>query len=452
MGRLHHDPPPPPPENSPPAVDLLVTPLEGPAPLLVAARSTGADPDGTVVDVHIDFDGDGGSDADTAGATLDASFRYETAGTYAVRATAVDDDGAAASAVVTVTVHPSNLPPTGSLSLSETSGDAPLSVLATAAGWDPDGTIVKWEIEANEGDGFLELDASLAASIVYQFDDATYRPRLRLTDDRGATAVVPGPEVTVYRPIGGGEASLRGNDVFASTAIAPAVWSDGQDRWRIAVTVRNHAGEPLAGVPLRMIPDRGTLSAPDGTPLGPGATAGSGSLRTDGDGAAAGTLTTTLSTRIERAPVIAFQPFGVVVEADAGHGRWVQIARLEGLNANATVSATTSRVTIRPASQAVCPGEPIEIEVEARSRPDAPAPGSPAAGRFAELRYTDGSILPAAPRPGYATWRTDAAGVIRFGYAPTRADQSKLVEAWVDGQPIGELGIIALKPASQCPS
>jgi hypothetical protein len=73
-------------------------------------------------------------------------------------------------------------------------------------------------------------------------------------------------------------------------------------------------------------------------------------------------------------------------------------------------------------------------------------------GRYAELRYTDGSILSAAPKPGYGAWRTDGAGVIRFGYAPARADQSKLVEAWVDGQPIGQLGIIALKPISQCSS
>jgi PKD repeat protein len=445
------DPGPPPPANSAPAVELLVTPLEGEAPLEVAARSTGTDADGAVTEVHIDFDGDGEPDAGAVGTELEASFRYETPGTYAVRATAVDDDGAAGTAVVTVTVRPpSNLPPTGSLSLSVTSGDAPLSVLATAAGSDPDGTIVKWEIEANEGDGFLGMDESLAASLVYAFDESTYRPRLRLTDDRGATTVIAGPAVTVYRPIGDSEASIRGNDAFASTAIAPAVWSDGQDRWRVTLTVRDHGGEPLADVPLRMIPDRGSLSAPDGTSLGPGAAVGPGGLRTNGDGVATGTLTTTLSTRIERAPVIAFQPFGLVIEADAGHGRWLEIARLEGLNANTTVSATASRVTIRPPNVGVCPGDPIEIEILARSRPDAPDPGAPAAGRFVELRYTDGSILPAQPKAGYAAWRTDGGGVIRFGYAPTRADQSKLVEAWVDGQPIGQLGIIALKPPSQC--
>jgi PKD repeat protein len=442
--------PPPPADNSPPTVELLVTPLEGRAPLEVTARSVAADADGAVTAVAIDFDGDGGADAEVAGAEVEASFRYASAGSYTVRATAVDDDGATGSAAAAVTVRPSNLPPTGSLSLSVTSGDAPLSVLATAEGSDPDGTIVKWEIEASEGDGFLELDGSRSASLVYQFDETAYRPRLRLTDDRGATTVVAGPAVTVYRPIGDADASVRGNDAFASTAIAPAVWSDGQDRWRVTVIVRDRAGDPLPDVPLRLVPERAGLFAPDGTPLGPGAIAETG-LRTGAGGAATGTLTTTLSTRIEAAPVIGFQPFSLAIEADAGHGRWLEVAHVGGLNANATVSATASRVTIRPPNQAVCPGDPIEIEVLARSRPDAPAPGA-APGRFVVLRYTDGSILPASPGRGYADWRTDGSGAIRFDYRPVRADQSKLVEAWVDGQPVGQLGVIALEPASECGS
>jgi hypothetical protein len=107
---------------------------------------------------------------------------------------------------------------------------------------------------------------------------------------------------------------------------------------------------------------------------------------------------------------------------------------------------------LHPSNQSVCPGTPIEFEVQARSRSDAPAPNSAAGGRYAELRFTDGSIVPAAPLQGYGGWRTDSGGVIRFVYAPSRADQSKLVEAWVDGQPIGELEVIALEPVSRCSS
>lgn len=446
-------PPPPPPTNAGPTARLVVSPAEGEAPLEVEAHAVGEDADGIVTAIRIDFDGDGQPDAAAEDASLDAAFRYENAGTYTVRATAVDDDGAVASATATVTVRPpANQPPTGSLSLSVTSGDAPLEVRASADGSDPDGRIVKWEIEANEGDGFLVLDESRTATLVYAFDEESYRPRLRLTDDAGAIVVIVGPAVAVYRPIAGADASVSGNPRFDATAIAPAVWSDGADRWRFVVTVLDPDGEPLPDVPLRVIPTRSPLDAPDGTSLGPGATLGAGGLRTGANGTAVGTLTTTLSTRIERAPVIDFQPFALRIEADAGHGQWRGVGRLEGLNANTTVSATTSRVVVHPGNEAVCPGSPIEIEVQARSRPDAPSPGSPAGGRYAELRYTDGSILQAAPRPGYGTWRTDGAGVIRFTYSPARADQSTLVEAWVDGQPIGELAIIALKPASQCSS
>lgn len=448
-------PPPPPPSTggAAPSATLTVTPAEGEAPLDVDAHVSGHDVDGVVTAIRVDFDGDGVPDASGEAASLDASFRYQRAGTYLVTATAVDDEGELGSATAPVTVRPSaNLPPTGSLSLSVASGDAPLEVRAAAAGSDPDGHIIKWEIEANAGDGFLELDDSRSATLVYAFDEAAYTPRLRLTDDAGATVTLTGPPITVYRPIAGGSALIDGNPQFDATAIAPAVWSDGNDRWRFRVTVRDHEGKPLPNVPLRLISERPSLTAPDGTSLGPGVSLVGGDLRTAGDGTASGTLTTTLSTRIERAPVIDFRPFAMRLEADAGHGQWREVAMLAGLNANTTVSATASRMILHPANQAVCPGTPIEFEVQARSRSDAPAPNSTAGGRYAELRFTDGSIVPAAPLPGYGSWRTDSAGVIRFGYAPSRADQSKLVEAWVDGQPIGELEVIALEPVSRCAS
>ena len=445
--------PTPPTSGSAPSATLTVTPAEGEAPLEVVAHVAGHDPDGRITAIRVDFDGDGVPDASGEAASLDATFRYQEAGAYVVTATAVDDDGEAGSATASVTVRPSaNLLPTGSLSLSVASGDAPLEVRLSAAGSDPDGHVVKWEIEANAGDGFLELDDSRSATLVYAFDEAAYTPRLRLTDDAGATVTLSGPPVTVFRPIAGGSASIDGNPQFDATAIAPAVWSDGNDRWRVRVTVRDHDGKPLPDVPLRLISERPPLTAPDGTSLGPGVSLVGGGLRTAGDGTASGTLTTTLSTRIERAPVIDFRPFGMRLEADAGHGQWREVATLAGLNANTTVSATASRVILHPANQAVCPGTPIEFEVQARSRSDAPAPNSAAGGRYAELRFTDGSIIPATPRPGYGGWRTDSAGVIRFVYAPSRADQSKLIEAWVDGQPIGELEVIALEPVSRCAS
>lgn len=444
--------PPPPPVNSPPVASLTVSPREGEAPLVVDARVSAIDPDGMVSEVRIDFDGDGRADASGTTPEFDARFRYQVPGEYVVRVTVVDDEGATGQAVTTVAVRPAlNEPPTGTLSADVTRGDAPLEVRLEVTGADPDGRIDRAELDADQGAGFVAIDSQGSRTVAYAFRDTPYRPRLRLTDDAGASVVIEGPEIFAHLPVGGGSASVTGNPRFDPTAIAPAVWSDGEDEWRFQVAIRDKEGEPLAEVPIRVSTTRDELSAPDGTPLGPAVTLVSPASATGAGGVATGALVTTLSTRIERAPVIAFQPFSLIFEADAGHGEWRMVARVNGLNANTSVSASASRLVVFPPNQAVCPGTPIEFEVRARTIPDAPRPGA-AAGRYAELRYTDGSILDATPRPGWSSWRTDGAGVIRFSYTPSRVDQSRLVEAWVDGQPIGELGLIALRPPNECGS
>jgi hypothetical protein len=346
---------------------------------------------------------------------------------------------------------PRNEPPTGTLSADVTRGDAPLEVRLDVTGTDPDGRIDRAELDADQGAGFVALDSPGSRTVVYAFRETPYRPRLRLSDDAGASVVIEGPQIFAHRPVAEGTASVAGNPRFDPTAIAPAVWSDGQDEWEFQVTVRDRDGQPLADVPIRVSTTRGELSAPDGTSLGPAVTLVSPASTTGAGGVATGALVTTLSTRIERAPVIAFQPFSLLFEADAGHGEWRTVARVDGLNANTVVSASASRLVVFPPNQAVCPGTPIEFEVQARTIPDAPRPGA-ATGRYAELRYTDGALLAAAPRPGWSSWKTDAAGLIRFSYVPARADQSRLVEAWVDGQPVGELGLIALRPPNECGS
>ena len=445
-------PPPPPPANSAPVASLTVSPREGEAPLVVDARVSAVDPDGTVSEVRIDFDGDGRADASGTTPDLDARFRYQIPGDYLVRAIAVDDEGATGQAVTTVAVHAArNEPPTGTLSADVRRGDAPLEVRLDVTGTDPDGRIDRAELDADQGAGFVALESPGSRTIVYAFRETPYRPRLRLTDDAGASVVIEGPEIFAHLPVAGGSASVSGNPRFDPTAIAPAVWSDGEDEWRFQVTIRDQEGEPLADVPIRVSTTRDELSAPDGTPLGPAVALVAPPSATDAGGVATGTLVTTFSTRIERAPVIAFQPFSLLFEADAGHGEWRMVARVNGLNANTVVSASASRLVVFPPNQAVCPGTPIEFEVQARTIPDAPRPGA-ATGRYAELRYTDGSILDATPRPGWSSWMTDGAGVIRFSYTPSRVDQSRLVEAWVDGQPIGELGVIALRPPNECGS
>ena len=159
-----------------------------------------------------------------------------------------------------------------------------------------------------------------------------------------------------------------------ANGMAIAVIDDGRVTYVQAYGARNAKGDPLPGVSVRVVPDRDDLSAPDGTSLGPAVDVRTPPAPTDSEGRSEGALATTLSTRIERTPVIAFQGFAVAFEADAGHGEWRRVARVEGLNANTVVSASASRVVVFPANQAVCPGTSIEIEVRVRSLADAPAP------------------------------------------------------------------------------
>lgn len=433
---------PPPGGNQAPTLELALDRTSGPAPLAVRATATGADPDGQVVSMTIDFDGDGQPDAAGGPPVLTGDFTFATAGTYTVRATVTDDGGRATtrSATVTVTATGPNAPPAGSLSASATRGDADLTVELSAAGTDADGEIVKWEIDADQGQGFVELGPSRRLTVAYGFRESAWRPRLRLTDDGGAVTVVDGPEVLVYRPISptrsGGTAT--GNPRFAEVQIAPAIWADGEDVMRFTVTVLGPDGAPLADVPVRVRSLRPELVSPTGTALGGTITISLDGTRTDGSGRLTGAFTTRTSSRVWGAPTVgAFVAFGLMLEADAGHGEWRRLPDIEGLNAETTVSNDyfVGRVFVDPPS-VTCVGEPVEIHVQALRRFDAPMPGTPASGMYTEIRYaTGGQALPVTPLPDYEDWRTDAGGWIKFRFVPTESS-FKTLAGWVDGQPL----------------
>jgi PKD repeat protein len=85
--------------NKSPIALLAVTPLEGTSPVLVTASAGGSyDPDGTIASATIDF-GDGYVATGTS-----AAHTYQSAGTYTVKSTVVDNAGATATATQVVTV------------------------------------------------------------------------------------------------------------------------------------------------------------------------------------------------------------------------------------------------------------------------------------------------------------------------------------------------------------
>jgi len=447
-------PAPPPGGNSPPEVSLSATPTSGVAPLSVTASAAGHDADGQVVSLSLDFDADGVPEAAAADSVLQASHVYAQPGTYTLRASGTDDLGAVGTRTMQISVADPNQPPTGTISATATRGDAPLGVQLSFDGQDPDGRIVRWEVDDDRGGGFQEVTPGTVVSTSYDFRDTAYAPRLRVTDDDGAVATVQGPAIRVSRPIdpafSGG--SAQGNPHFDPLATAPAIWADGQDVMRFSVIVRDHAGDPLADVPVRVRSLRPELVAPDGAQLGGTTTIALDGTRSDASGRVTGGLTTHTSTRVERVPSTGqFAPFDLMVEADAGHGEWRRLPDIRGLNAETIVDGTAQvgRFYVTPQGR-TCVGQPIDIHVKAVRRSDAPGAGGPAGGEYTEVRLTtpDAPVI-GTPLPGYGAWRTDGAGEIVFHYVPQQEDHRAL-RAWVDGQPLSITAALAVFPAP-CP-
>jgi PKD repeat protein len=129
---------------------------------------------------------------------------YSTPGTYNVVAKVTDDLGASSTASSTINVFANQLPK-AVLSLTPSSGVAPVNVSATTAGSsDVDGTITSSQIDF--GDGTVVVGASAAHS--YK-SPGSYTVVAKVTDNLGAsstatkTIVVAAPSVTISSPTSG---------------------------------------------------------------------------------------------------------------------------------------------------------------------------------------------------------------------------------------------------------
>ncbi len=168
--------------TSPPVILEAEADVEsGDAPLEVWFHAVASDPDGpeSALIYHWDF-GDGGS---ALGDT--AEHVFEEAGTYEVTLTVTDQSGATATETITVTVDEpaGNADPTVEAAALPASGPAPLQVLFTAQGSDPDGDAITYAWDFGDGTSGTGRRARHTYTA-----NGTYEAEVTATDEAGNTA------------------------------------------------------------------------------------------------------------------------------------------------------------------------------------------------------------------------------------------------------------------------
>ncbi len=149
--------------------------------------SASSDPDGTIAKYEWDLDGNGSYETET-GAEPVAITSYPTAGAYDVRLRVTDSSGNRSNALRTVTV--TNRAPVSSFTASPSAVSKGQNVTFDgSASSDPDGTVAKYEWDL-DGNGSYETNTGASATTSRSYSAAgTVETKLRVSDDRGATAV-----------------------------------------------------------------------------------------------------------------------------------------------------------------------------------------------------------------------------------------------------------------------
>ena len=183
------------PENAAPTVQASVDKPSGPAPHAVKFTATGSDPDGPASELEYLWDfGDG------RGTSLERNPErsYLEPGSYVAKVTVTDagGDSATAEVPVTVTDPPGNRAPAVEAAVAPQSGNAPLAVLLSADGTDPDGDELTYTWAFGDG----QTGAGAQTWHTYA-GPGTYTAEVTATDPDGLTAKAT-VQVTVGNPPG----------------------------------------------------------------------------------------------------------------------------------------------------------------------------------------------------------------------------------------------------------
>jgi cytochrome c len=170
------------PGNEPPEiVEASADRTSGAAPLEVWFQAVARDPDGDHLTYRWEF-GDGPGSALGA----EADHTYLTPGSFTARVTVSDPAGASVSQTIAIAVSdpPGNRPPSVDAAAAPRSGHAPLDVVLTAEGTDPDGDALTYAWDFGDGSATAQ---GRRARHTYTHS-GTFTARVTATDAAGATA------------------------------------------------------------------------------------------------------------------------------------------------------------------------------------------------------------------------------------------------------------------------
>jgi len=159
--------------NVPPVSDFSFSPPTPSTLDTIEFTDRSYDPDGEVVSWEWNF-GDG-----TTSVGKGPTHKYSKPGTYTVRLTVTDNDGATNSIAKSITV--SNVWPKAAFSFSPGRPTTRDTIRFTDQSVDPDGTIISWKWDFGDG------NVSTEQNPIYKYSRAgTYKVTLTVTDDQGA--------------------------------------------------------------------------------------------------------------------------------------------------------------------------------------------------------------------------------------------------------------------------
>ncbi len=162
--------------NEAPSADFSFSPNSPREGETVSFTSNASDPDGSIQSYQWEF-GD-----ESSGSGSNPTHTFDSEGSYTVRLTVEDNQGASSSATRTVDVQ-ENRSPSVDFSFSPESPRAGNAVSFTANATDPDGSIQEYRWDFGDG------STASGSSVDYSFDSkGSYSVRLTVEDGQGATS------------------------------------------------------------------------------------------------------------------------------------------------------------------------------------------------------------------------------------------------------------------------